>query len=297
MTRPRSNTVDYFPHMVNHGDTLEIIEGEFGNDGYTTWFKLLETLCKTENHYLDCSNYERFKLLQVKCRVDEITINRIINLLANLQAIDQELWEKERIIWSDNLVDNLDIVYKNRKRTKPLKPVSTNKKPHSKGINTSSYPAMDGITTHKKPHSIVEYSIGKESIKHTVSEIYDLLIGKVKLHRPHHKNGNKAKDLTAIRLMLERDKRNPQRVAELLEWYPIGGKYIPEIFSASALREKYDKLESAYLRKSKPANKHENNMQVAKEMFKKLEEEQNGVERNCDKILNDAGNSFARQKN
>ena len=44
MSRPRKAVVDYFPHYVNHGKTLFILEQKYGNDGYAFWFKLLEML-------------------------------------------------------------------------------------------------------------------------------------------------------------------------------------------------------------------------------------------------------------
>ena len=54
--RPIKNTVDFFPHYVNNGKTMFILQNKFGNDGYAVWFKLLELLSKTENHYFYCRN-------------------------------------------------------------------------------------------------------------------------------------------------------------------------------------------------------------------------------------------------
>jgi hypothetical protein len=35
---------------------MYIIEEKFGNDGYATWFKLLEQLGNQKNHYIDFSD-------------------------------------------------------------------------------------------------------------------------------------------------------------------------------------------------------------------------------------------------
>ena len=51
--RPKKAIVDYFPHFVSHGKTMFTIEMKYGNDGYAFWFKLLEILGSTENHYID----------------------------------------------------------------------------------------------------------------------------------------------------------------------------------------------------------------------------------------------------
>jgi hypothetical protein len=56
MTRPLTNTVEYFMHTTSHGKTLFILEQRFGNDGYSFWYKLLETLGRTENHFIDITD-------------------------------------------------------------------------------------------------------------------------------------------------------------------------------------------------------------------------------------------------
>jgi phage replication O-like protein O len=82
-------------------------------------------------------------------------------------------------------------------------------------------------------------------------EIFEILTTKVKAYRPNHKPGNKERDLKIIDQLIRLDNRETNRLIELLTWYPIGGQYIPEIFSAQALRDKYDKLETAFQRTQK----------------------------------------------
>jgi phage replication O-like protein O len=86
------------------------------------------------------------------------------------------------------------------------------------------------------------------------SEILSKLMLKVKAHRPNHKTIPEDKAVRTIAQMLKFDNRDPKLVIELLDWYPIGQPYIPEIFSASSLREKFEKLESAFNRKNGGAN-------------------------------------------
>ena len=123
MTRPRKQTVDYFPHQCNHGETMFIIEQRYGNDGYAFWFKLLEHLGKTEGHYLDCKKFTTLNYLAAKTLVTKEKAEEILNLLAELEAIDQELWNENRIVWSDNLVKGLSFAYRNREVSIPDKPV------------------------------------------------------------------------------------------------------------------------------------------------------------------------------
>jgi len=157
VARVQKDVVSYFPHDANActGDTLTVLQGRFGNDGYAFWFKLLEKLSSTEGHYLDCRNSTKWQLLLAKTGVNEITGVDIMKLLVEMNAIDKDLWDS-KLIWCQKLVDNVSDVYKNRRREVPLKPVITDKK----GITTDK----KGITTGAGTQSKVKYSKVNESI-------------------------------------------------------------------------------------------------------------------------------------
>lgn len=156
MARTQKDVVDYFPHDANasSSDTLTVLQSKFGNNGYAFWFKLLEKLASTEGHCCDCSNPVKWQLFIARMGVDEITTVEIMKLLVEMKAIDKTLWKK-RLIWCQNLVDNLSHVYTNRRRDLPKKPLNTD----GKGITTVD----NDITTTESTHSIVKYSIGKYS--------------------------------------------------------------------------------------------------------------------------------------
>ena len=126
MARLQKDVVSYFPHDANActGDTLTVLQSQFGNDGYAFWFKLLEKLASTEGHFIDCSNPTKWQLLLAKTGVSELIGVEIMKLLVEMQAIDKELWDS-KLIWCQKLVDNVSDVYKNRRRDLPQKPVIT----------------------------------------------------------------------------------------------------------------------------------------------------------------------------
>ena len=128
MARPKKNTVDYFPHTVKHKKTIAILEDKFGNDGYAFWFKLLEMLGEAENHYLDLNDDMLWEYLQSRMKLDAGKCTEILGLLAKLDAIDAELWE-EKVVWCQNLVNNVADVYRKRSTDQPSRPVSKNTKP------------------------------------------------------------------------------------------------------------------------------------------------------------------------
>lgn len=92
-----------------------ILETQFGNDGYASWFKILEQLGASENHYIDCKNEDDWEFLTAKTRVEDDFLRRILSKLAKLNAINQKLWEEEQVIYSDNFLDGIKDAYRNRK--------------------------------------------------------------------------------------------------------------------------------------------------------------------------------------
>jgi hypothetical protein len=150
LTRPRKQTVDYFPHDCVHGNTMFIIEQRYGNDGYAFWFKLLELLGKATGHYLDLNKITALEFLASVTRVPPDTCIEILDLLARLEAIDTELWES-KIIWSDNFVKGITDAYRNRVLETPIRPDNLRKKP-----------PISRITDDENPQMKVNESKGKE---------------------------------------------------------------------------------------------------------------------------------------
>jgi len=144
MARPKKCTVDYFQHFVKSGKTMYVLEERYGNDGYAFWFKLLEILGDTENHFFDCRNPEDFAFLQAKTRCDEDKALKILDLLSSLSAIDKELW-KNRIIWSQNFVNHLSHLYSHRKVETPVKPDLYTQKPRSTDVSAGRNTTQAGL--------------------------------------------------------------------------------------------------------------------------------------------------------
>lgn len=133
MSRPKKQTVDYFPHSCTHGKTMFILEQKYGNDGYAFWFKLLETLGNTEGHCLHLVNGMDWEFLIAKTKLNKEKCIEMLDLLSNLGAIDKELWNEQKV-WSDNFVDNIKEAYRNRVVDIPVKPSILRKKSISKEI-------------------------------------------------------------------------------------------------------------------------------------------------------------------
>lgn len=113
MGRPPRNTVDFFPHFISEGKKMYFIEKKYGNDGYATWFKILEKLADTENHYLNLNEEEEVIYLSAKCNISEALLFSIINDLSRIGAFNKTLWEY-KIIWSQKFIDEIQEAYTRR---------------------------------------------------------------------------------------------------------------------------------------------------------------------------------------
>ena len=124
MARLAKDTVEYFPHdtAASGGDTLSALEGQFGNDGYAFWFKLLEKLGRTPGHFVDIKDTKPWQVFLGRCHITELLGVEMVNLLVEMGALDKPLWQNHQIIWSQHLVDNLVDVYRNRRREIPQPP-------------------------------------------------------------------------------------------------------------------------------------------------------------------------------
>jgi hypothetical protein len=113
MARPQKNNVEYFPHYISDGKKMFYIEQKYGNDGYASWFKLLETLAKTDNHWINLNEETELMFLASKCRISEQTLIYLLDDLSKLDQINSEMWAV-KIVWSDKFIDSISDAYAKR---------------------------------------------------------------------------------------------------------------------------------------------------------------------------------------
>lgn len=125
MGRLPKKGVEYFPHdtIAASTPTLFVMQEEFGNDGYAFWFKLLEFLGMKATLSADFTDRKDWRYFLAKAKVTEEQGNAMLNVLADVEAIDKELWEKHRVVWSDNFAGRLEPLYSRREDALPEKPV------------------------------------------------------------------------------------------------------------------------------------------------------------------------------
>lgn len=126
MPRQKKQVVDYFPHYCNHKKTIYILEQKYKTKGYCFWFKLLEELGKHDGHFLDFNDETYCEYFSAKTMISLEEMFKILDLLAKLNAIDNELW-KNKLVWCQNFIDNLNPIYERRVSNIPKKPEYVNR--------------------------------------------------------------------------------------------------------------------------------------------------------------------------
>ncbi len=125
MGRLPKKGVEYFPHdtIAASTPTLFVLQEEFGNDGYAFWFKLLEFLGMKATLSADFKDRKDWRYFLAKAKVTEEQGNKMLDLLAEVEAIDKDLWEKHRVVWSENFAGRLEPLYSRREDSLPQRPI------------------------------------------------------------------------------------------------------------------------------------------------------------------------------
>lgn len=114
MARKPRNNIDYFPHICTPSRELEIIEGKYGNDGYSVWYKLFQALGHAEYHHINLTvDIDAMHLIQ-DMRVSEGKFHEILNDLAKMKVINKDLYDNHRIIFSQTFIDDIQDAYTRR---------------------------------------------------------------------------------------------------------------------------------------------------------------------------------------
>lgn len=114
MARPERNNVDYFPFLCEDGKKMFYLEQTYGNDGFSTFVKLLRELAKTDYHYLNLSNKSTLMFLSAKCKISVEVLESIIKDLVNLGKFNAMLWNENKVIWCQDFTDSIKDAYKKR---------------------------------------------------------------------------------------------------------------------------------------------------------------------------------------
>lgn len=171
MARPEKNTVEYFPFLCDEGKKMFYIEETYGNDGFSTFIKILRELAKTDFHYLDLSKKTTLMFLSAKCKISTQTLESIINDLVELEKFDEDLWKQNKIIWCQDFIDSIQDAY-NKRKNKCITYDGLLSRLCSLGVRK---PNKSKSIVVIKPQTILEETKLKETIENRMSEFENSL--------------------------------------------------------------------------------------------------------------------------
>lgn len=163
MGRPAKLNADYFKHFAKNGKTKRILKQKMSHVGIACWFELLELLTEADNHFIDASSDLEWLDLLATLNIDDQTAQTFFSLLVRLRKIDRELWQNDKVIWCQSLIDNggIGALWLDRGKTYPEKPKSRKKRPidlFSPGENGVP-PGENGVSRRESAPSRAEQSI------------------------------------------------------------------------------------------------------------------------------------------
>tara|TARA_X000001388_G_C2233333_1_gene124134 strand:- start:2401 stop:3177 length:777 start_codon:yes stop_codon:yes gene_type:complete len=144
--RPIANNVDYFPHKCKDDKELMFIQHKYQSQGYEVFYRLQQSLGDAEFHRIDLKNDLEKQIFEMGMSVNQEVLYGVIDILVEMNWLDKEVYEKDKVLWSDKFVNSIRAVYINRKKPTPTK--------------EDIYRDSTG-----RNESIVEYSIEKNSIE------------------------------------------------------------------------------------------------------------------------------------
>lgn len=157
--KPKGYDVDYYMHEVGYTRKIEMVDRKYGNDGYATWFKIIDILCKSHLQAFDLYDENNKDFLSIRCNIETERLIEIINFLAKIGVFESSLWENYNILFNSKLVDGLSEVYRKRGIETPN---IDNIVHHYRTFSEKKY-TTTVLSAEKSTQSRVEESRGEES--------------------------------------------------------------------------------------------------------------------------------------
>ena len=150
MSRPTKQTLDFVQLDTNDKTTLKRLYRKFGRDGRLFWYELLRLLGRSKGYYLDLSDEWILEdVLEEELFIGKTAGISIIEALVLWGLLDENLWQKHKIIWCQSLIDRHELLFKKRNKI-PEKPTSTVVSVSEIEVSGAETIVSDAISTQKK---------------------------------------------------------------------------------------------------------------------------------------------------
>jgi len=120
MARPIKRGMEYFPHDTDARNDMKIrkLRAVHGNDGYATYFILLENIYRSNDYKMEVSDTETRLILSEECRISEQKLSEIILKCLDLDLFSKMYYEKYELLTSEAILLRAAPIEKKRKKNK-----------------------------------------------------------------------------------------------------------------------------------------------------------------------------------
>jgi len=109
MARPKKLTLDFFVHSANarHDRRIKSLRRREKNDGYATYYILLEMSCSENEMKLHLNDEITVEEVVEECGLTESShFYRIVNSCVSVGLFNKQLWDSQKIVFSDDLYNS-----------------------------------------------------------------------------------------------------------------------------------------------------------------------------------------------
>ena len=107
--RPIANNVDYFPHKCKDDKELRFIQHKYKSEGYEVFYRLQQCLGDAESHRIDLGNDIERQMFEMSMSVNKEVVYGVIDILVEMNWLDKELYQKEKVLWSDKFIFSIKL--------------------------------------------------------------------------------------------------------------------------------------------------------------------------------------------
>lgn len=223
MARPVKEGMDYFPHDTDARNDLKIrkLRAMFGNDGYATYFILLENIYRQKTYELQVPDDETILILAEECKVDYDKFNKILLKCIDLGLFDRDIYNDEKILTSNSI----------KLRSEPIETTRARKREWKKSKlkkvldvdNKVNYEVLDVQSAQRKENESIE----EESIENKTKENNNKENESIEEKSMNEICCSSSEDVEIIKYMLDRGFPYPspiqiQKILSDIEIYTIG---------------------------------------------------------------------------
>ena len=254
MARPTKQGVDYFPLDVHLDDKFKFIEIKYGLEGFALLIKLFQKIY-SYGYWYKWTEDEAL-LFADENRVDLSKVDGVVNEAVERYIFDKDLYEKYSILTSRGIQKRYKEAVRRRKDVEVIEDYllidDINR------VNDDKNQVNDDKSTQSKVNKTKEDNTKQNN--QSRKQVYDetslyfkmanYFYGLILKNKPDFKEPNLQKWADDCRKIVELDKKDKDRVRQVMDFVQNDDFEMINVLSPSKLRKRFDQLEMKSMKSS-----------------------------------------------